>query len=136
MRIGKSFWAFVGRKSKGKKKNIASLKSETGLSLMSTRGKLEVLQRHYQILSKMSVNSVFDADWKEEVENNVNGYSSLSEEVTDSLLDKEIEKGEIAKCLRNLKDSKTGGSDRIVRELLKYSGLGMVDLLEQLFSVI
>ena len=35
---------------------------------------------------------MFDADWKEEVEENVNGYSSLSEEVTDSLLDKEIGK--------------------------------------------
>ena len=61
----KEFWAFVGRKSKGKKKNIASLKSYTGLSLKSTRGKLEVLQRHYQLLSKMSVDGVFDADWKE-----------------------------------------------------------------------
>ena len=56
----KEFWAFVGRKSKGKKKNIASLKSDTGLSLTSTRGKLEVLQMHYQLLSKMSVDSVFD----------------------------------------------------------------------------
>ena len=130
----KEFCAFVGRKSKGKKKNIASLKSDTGLSLTSTRGKLEVLQRHYQLLSKMSVDSVFDADWTEEVEENVKGYSSLSEEVTDSLLDKEIEKGEIAKCLRNLKNSKTGGSDGIVGELLKYGGSGMVDLLEQLFS--
>ena len=35
----KEFWAFVGKKSKGKKKNIASLKSDTGLSLTSTRGK-------------------------------------------------------------------------------------------------
>ena len=35
---------------------------------------------HYQLLSKMSVDSVFDAYWKEEVEENVNGYSSLSEE--------------------------------------------------------
>ena len=60
----------------------------------------------------------------------------MSEEVTDSLLDKEIEKGEIAKCLRNLKNSKTGGSDGIVGELLKYGGSGMVDLLEQLFPVI
>ena len=117
----KEFWAFVGRKSKGKKKNIDSLKSDTGLSLTSTRGKLEVLQRHYQLLSKMSVDSAFDADWKEEVEENVIGHSSLSEEVTDSLLDKEIEKGEIAKCLRNLKNSKTGGSDGIVGELLKYT---------------
>ena len=38
---------------------------------MGTRGKLEVLQRHYQLLSKMSVDSVFDADWKEEVGDNV-----------------------------------------------------------------
>ena len=62
--------------------------------------------------------------------------SSLSEEVADALLYKEIEKGEIAKCLRKLKNSKTGGSDKIVDELLKYDGSGIVDLLEQLFSVI
>ena len=99
----KEFRAFVGRKSKGKKKNIASLKSDTGLSLTSTRGKLELLQRHYQLLSKMSMDGVFDADWKEEVEGNVNGYSSLSEEVADFVLDKEKEKGEIAKCLGILK---------------------------------
>ena len=74
------------------------------------------------------------ADWKEEIEGNVNGYSSLSEEVADSVLDKEIETGEIVKCLRNL--SKTGDSDRIVGKLLTYGGSGMVDLLEQLFSVI
>ena len=64
----KEFWAFVGRKSKGKNKNIASLNTDTGLSLTSTRGKLEVLQRHYQLLSNMSVDTVFDANWKEEVE--------------------------------------------------------------------
>ena len=62
---------------------------------------------------------MFDADWKEEVEENVKGYSSLSEEVADSFLDKEIEKGEIAKCLKNLINSKTGGSDGIV--VLQYS---------------
>ena len=125
MRIGKSSGHLLVENQKVKRRNIASLKSETGLSLTSTRGKLEVLQRHYQLLSKMSVDSVFDVDWKEEVEENVNGYSSLSEEVTDSLLDKEIEKGEIAKCLRNLKNSKTGGSDGIVGELLKYGESGM-----------
>ena len=31
---------------------------------------------------------MFDAYWKEEVEDNVNGYSSLSEEVADSLLER------------------------------------------------
>ena len=52
------------------------------------------------------MDSVFDAHWKEEVEDNVNGYSSLAEEVADILLDKEIEKGEIVKCLTNLKKTR------------------------------
>ena len=63
----KKFWAFVGR--------------NTGLFLTSTRGKLEVLQKNYQLLSKMSMDSVFDANWKDEVEDSVSGYCSLSEEV-------------------------------------------------------
>ena len=95
-----------------------------------------MLQRHYQLLIKMSVDSVFDANWKEEVKDNVNGYSSLSEEVADVLLDKEREKGEIAKCLRKLKNSKTGGSEGIVGEFLKYGGSGLIELLEQIFSFI
>ena len=82
----------------------------------------------------MSVDSEFDADWKEEVEDSVGGYSSLSGEVGDAFLDKEIEKDEIAKCVRKLKNNKTGGSDGIVGELLKYGGSGMVDLLEQLYG--
>ena len=44
----KEFWAFVGRRTKGKKNNITFLKSDTGVSVTSTRGKLEALQRHYQ----------------------------------------------------------------------------------------
>ena len=51
----KEFWAFVGRRTKGKRKNIPSLKSEAGVSVTSTRGKLEVLQRHYQHLGKLSL---------------------------------------------------------------------------------
>ena len=65
-----------------------------------------MLQKHYQLLSKMNMDSVFDAYWKEEVEDSVSGHSSLSEEVVDALLDKEIEKGKISKCLRNLKIAK------------------------------
>ena len=93
MRIGKSSGLFVGRKTKGKQKNITSLKSDTVLSLTSTRGKLEVLQKHYQLLSKMSVDGVFDAHWKEEVEDSVSGYSSLSEQAGGAFLVKEIGKG-------------------------------------------
>ena len=58
----KEFWAFVGRRTKGKRKKIPSLKSEAGVSVTSTRGKLEVLQRHYQQLGKLSLDSNFDAE--------------------------------------------------------------------------
>ena len=76
----KEFSAFVGRRTKGKrKKNIPSLKSEAGVSVTSTRGKLEVLQRHYEQLGKPSLDSNFDAEWKEEVESNVSRYGSTSE---------------------------------------------------------
>ena len=60
----------------------------------------------------------------------------MSEEAGDAFLDKEIENGEIAKCVRKLKNNINCVRDRIVGELLKYGGSGMVDLLEQLFSFI
>ena len=118
MRIGKISGHLLVENQKVKIK----IKSDTGLSLTSTRGKLEVLERHYQLLSKMSVDTVFGANWKEEVEDNVNDYNIWSEAVAFSVLDKEIEMGEIAKCVRNLKDSKSGGSDGIEGEFIKYSG--------------
>ena len=98
----KEFWAFVGRRTKGKKKNITSLKSDAGVSVTSTRGKLEVLQKHYQHLGKISVDSHFDAYWKEEVESKVSSYGSMSESCEDDRLDIAIEKGEIVKCIRRI----------------------------------
>ena len=97
---------------------------------------MEVLQKHYQHLGKISVDSDFDDNWKEEVESKVSSYGSMSESREDDRLDIVIEKGEIVKCIRNLKNNKTGGSDGLVGELLKYSGSGMACLLEQLFSVV
>ena len=48
-----------GRRTKGKrKKNIPSLKSEAGASVTSTGGKLEVLQRYYQQLGKLSLDVI------------------------------------------------------------------------------
>ena len=44
----------------------------------------------------------------------------------------ELRKGEIEKCVCKLKNNKTGRSDGLVGELLKYGGGGMVDLLHQL----
>ena len=91
----KEFWAFIGRRTKEKmKKNIPSLKSEPGVSVTSTRGKLEVLQRHYQQLGKLSWSN-FDAKWKVEVERR---YGSMSELCEDDL---EIKKGGTVKCIRN-----------------------------------
>ena len=36
------------------------------------------------------------------------------------ILDREIDSAEISRCLRKLKNNKTGGSDGLVGELLKY----------------
>ena len=61
---------------------------------------------------------------------------SLSKVCEDEALDREIEKEEIVKCICKLKNKKTGGSDGLVSELLKYGGSGMVYLLEHLFRVV
>ena len=102
---------------------------------MSTRGKLEVLQKHYQHLGKISADSDFDANWKEEVESRVSSYGGMSESCEDDHLHIAKEKGEIVKCIRKLKTNKTGGNNGLVGELLKYGGSGMVRLLEQLFQL-
>ena len=47
-----------------------------------------------------------------------------------------MHKGEIEKCVCKIKNNKTGGSDGLGGELLKYGGIGMVDLLHQLLKVV
>ncbi len=49
---------------------------------------------------------------------------SLCKVCEDEALDREIEKAEIVKCICKLKNNKTGGSDGLVGELLKYGGSG------------
>ena len=132
----KEFWAFVGRRTKGRKGGITVLRSDAGVSVSSTKGKLNILQSHYERLGSSSVEAAFDDDWREEVENIVRDCIELSVACEDNILDREIDSAEISRCLRKLKNNKTGGSDGLVGELLKYGGSGMVDLLQQLFSVI
>ena len=132
----KEFWAFVGRRTKGRKGGITVLRSDAGVSVSSTKGKLNILQSHYERLGSSSVEAAFDDDWREEVENIVRDCIELSVACEDDILDREIDSAEISRCLRKLKNNKTGGSDGLVGELLKYGGSGMVDLLQQLFSVI
>ena len=122
----KEFCAIVGRRTKAKSRSIASLKGVEGVSVTSTKGKLEVLQKHYQQLGRVSVDSDFDEDWIEEVESKVEACGRVSGSCEDAFLDTGIEKAEIAKCLKKLKNNKTGGSDGLVGELLKYGGSGMV----------
>ena len=136
MQSRKEFWAFVSRRTKGKYKNITSLKSKAGVSVSSTQGKLEVLRKHYEELGEVSVDDNFEADWKEEVVSTLETCSILSEVSENIRLDRQIDREEIAQCVKKLNNNKTGGCDGIVGELLKYGGSGMVCLLEQLFSVI
>ena len=126
----KEFWAFVGRRTNGKK-GIVALRNSAGVSVTSTKGKLEVLKTHYRHLNSCSVDSAFDDSWKEELDEQVSECSSVS----NSVLDREIEREKIAVCVRKLKNNKTGGSDGLVGEL-KYGRSGMIDLLQQLFAVV
>ena len=77
-------------------------------------------------MGKVSEGSDFDDAWKEEVEDRDNNCKCASELYEDEVLDKVVDRNEIAQCLRKIKNNKTGGSDGLVGELLKYSGEGMV----------
>jgi len=68
----------------------------------------------------MSEDSDFDGEWTEEVETKVSMCSSILCE--DEYVDEELRKGKIEKCVRKLKNNRTGGSDGLVGELLKYGG--------------
>ena len=61
----KEFWAFVGRRTKGRKGGITVLRSDAGVSVSSTKGKLNILQSHYERLGSSSVEAAFDDDWRE-----------------------------------------------------------------------
>ena len=116
-RSRKEFWAFVGR-TKCKKQIIASLKNEAGVSVTSTKGKLEAFQKHYEHLGRVSMDSDFYSNWKELVERKVSMCGSLSKVCEDEALDREIEKAEIVKCICKLKNNKTGGSDGLVLSMV------------------
>ena len=112
------------------------MRNSVGVSVISTKGKLAVLKTHYRQLGSCSVDSAFDDSWKEKVDEQVSESCIVSRACEDSVLDREIESEEIVVCVRQLKNNKTGGSDGLVGELLKYGGLGMIHLLQQLFAVV
>ena len=60
----------------------------------------------------------------------------MSEMYECEVLDKEMDRNDIAQCLRKMKNNKTGDSEGLVGKLLKYGGEGMVHVLEKLCSVI
>ena len=110
----KEFWSFVGRRTKGRKGGVEALRNDSGVSVTSTKGKLKVLQSHYQRLGSCSVDDAFDGNWKQEVDSEVNECHRCSVEHDDPVLDREIELQERARCVRKLKNNKTGGSDGLV----------------------
>ena len=75
-------------------------KSEARISVSSTKGKLQILQQHYQLLGAGVVDSAFDDEWKLEVEEKVLEYSKQN--LKDLDLDKEIEESEIVRCIKKL----------------------------------
>ena len=51
----KELWAFVGRRTKGRRRAISALRNNSGVSITSTKGKLRIFQSHYQDLGSKSV---------------------------------------------------------------------------------
>ena len=88
---GKEFSAFVGRRTKGRKRAISALRNNAGVSITSTKGKLRIFQSHYQDLGSKSVDDEFDEDWKQEVESKIRECCNMSSACEDSVLDREIE---------------------------------------------
>ena len=105
----KEFWAFVGRRTKVRKRAISALRNNSGVSITSTKGKLRIFQSHYQDLGSKSVDDAFDEDWKQEVESKIKECCIMSSACEDSILDREIEPAEIARCLHSLKTIRLEG---------------------------
>ena len=61
----KQYRVFVGRRFKGKK-TIGSLRSDNGVLVTRTKGKLRVLQKHHKDPGRISEDSGFDSEWKEQ----------------------------------------------------------------------
>ena len=83
----KEFWAFVCRRTKGKRRGVTALRNSAGVSVTSTKGKLEVLKRHYQ---QLGVDTAFDDSWKGEVDKKVCEFSNLPTVCVENVLDREI----------------------------------------------
>ena len=79
------------------------MRSGTRVFVSSTKGRLDVLQSHYECLGSTSVEAAFD-DWKEEVESIVRSCVETSVEYEDIILDREINLTEISRCIRKLKN--------------------------------
>ena len=73
--------------------NIASLRNKAGVLVTSMKGKLEVFQKHYEQLRRVSVDSGFDFELKKVVERKVSMCSSLSEVYEDEALDRNVKVG-------------------------------------------
>ena len=63
------------------------MRSDAGVSVSSTKGKLHILQSHYERLGSSTVEAEFDDDWREEVENMVRDCIELSVDCEDDILE-------------------------------------------------
>ena len=66
--------------------------------MTSTRGKLHVLQKHYKDFGRMSEDSNFDSEWREQVKTKVSTCMCSSILCEDEYLDGKLLKGKIEKC--------------------------------------
>ena len=90
------------------------MKNSSGVSVTSTKGKLEVM-RSYKVRVVLIMHLMMIGSMK--LRRELRHCSTASMKCEECMLDREIEPSEIARCIRQLKDNKFGGSDGLVGEL-------------------
>jgi hypothetical protein len=93
-----------------------------------------IWKEFFETLGNSDGSDKFDAQFKVEVEREVQEMGRQTYQQPPTELEGRITRGEIVRELKLIKSGKAAGKDGIVTELLKKGGEGMVDVLETIFN--
>lgn len=97
---------------------------------------LSIWKEHYEDLFTPKPNPNFDEEFKAHVEHKIQQYSVESLTYTDDPLHDPFEVERVTSVCRELPNGKSGGSDGVVYEHLKYADISLYYLLTEIFNAI
>ena len=97
---------------------------------------LDVWKSHYEDLYTLKDNRTFDAEFKHFVEAKVQEFEPKNEQDPNDPLGKPFSLDQVQTICDKLPNGKSGGTDGLVYEHLKYAGVSLYDLLTRLFNAI